>query len=212
MRPFTQHEGTAAPLLIDNVNTDLIIPSREMKRVSKDGLADGLFANLRYSDAADGGRTPNPEFILNHPRHRDASILISGRNFGCGSSREHAAWALSEFGIRAIIAESFGSIFHENCLANGILPVVMERDMIERLVDADSEPLVIDLEAKTIASPLGQLTFDLDDSKRAMLIAGLKPIDMVMRHRDDIDRFIARDRIRRPWAYDCAADEPQRSA
>ena len=212
MEKFIRHEGSAAPLLIDNVNTDQIIPSREMKRVSKEGLGEGLFANLRYADAASGGRTPNPDFVLNHPHHRDASILLSGKNFGCGSSREHAVWALHEFGIRAILAESFGSIFHENCIANGILPVVLERAHIERLAEAGPVPIVIDLEAKAIETPHGRLSFDLEDSKRALLIAGLKPIDVVMRHRDEIDRFVADDRLRRPWVYDHPAHDAERNA
>lgn len=209
MERFTRHEGLTAPLLIDNVNTDQIIPSREMKRVSKDGLGEGLFANMRYADAAAGGRTPNPDFVLNQDAHRDASILVSGKNFGCGSSREHAAWALHEFGIRAIIAESFGAIFHDNCIANGILPVVLQREHIERLASQGAVRIVIDLGARSLETPDAALPFELEDSKRALLLAGLKPIDLVMQHRDEIDRFIAADRSARPWVYDHPAHQAE---
>ncbi len=205
MEKFTRHEGIAVPLFIDNVNTDQIIPSREMKRVSKEGLSDGLFANLRYSDAAEGGRTPNRQFVLNHPHYAEASILVSGGNFGCGSSREHAVWALHEYGFRVIIAESFGSIFFENCIANGILPVALEREHIQRLVEAaESEPqnLVIDLHEKAVETSSGRLSFELEEAKRELLIAGLKPIDVVMKHSKEIDRFVTRDHKRRPWVYD----------
>ena len=207
MEKFTRHEGHAVPLLLDNVNTDQIIPSREMKRVSKAGLGDGLFANLRYADAASGGRTPNDTFVLNHERYRNATILLSGRNFGCGSSREHAVWALHEFGFRVIIAESFGTIFYENCIANGVLPVVLPREAIQAIAqsgDATSAAprLVVDLHEKSVNSAAGSVSFDLEEAKRELLIAGLKPIDVVMQHRDDIDRFVAHDREQRPWAYD----------
>ncbi len=206
MEKFTRHEGLAMPMLADNVNTDQIIPSREMKRVSKEGLGDGLFANLRYADAALGGRTPNEEFVLNDARYRDATILLSGANFGCGSSREHAVWALHEYGFRAIIAESFSTIFYENCIANGVLPVVLAREDIRRIAEAveatEAPRLIIDLHQKSIDTPTGSLSFDLEEAKRELLIGGLKPIDVVMQHRDDIERFVSTDRRLRPWAYD----------
>ena len=207
MEKFTKHEGVAVPLLIDNVNTDQIIPSREMKRVSKEGLADGLFANMRYADAAQGGRAPNRRFVLNHPNYINASILVSGGNFGCGSSREHAVWALHEYGFRAIIAESFGTIFFENCIANGVLPVVLDREHIQTITDAieaASEPhsLTVDLEEKAVEAPSGRYDFELEEAKRELLIAGLKPIDVVMKHGKEIDRFVTRDHKRRPWVYD----------
>ena len=125
MQPFAAHCGVAAPLLRSNVDTDAIIPSREMGRVSKRGLSIGLFANWRYADPR--ARIPNPEFVLNQPAYAGASILLGGDNFGCGSSREHAVWALAEFGIRAILAPSFGAIFQKNCIANGLLPARLSR-------------------------------------------------------------------------------------
>ena len=217
MEKFTRHEGIVVPLLIDNVNTDQIIPSREMKRVSKEGLSEGLFANLRYADAAEGGRTPDRKFVLNHPHYADASILLSGGNFGCGSSREHAVWALHEYGFRAIIAASFGTIFFDNCIANGILPVVLAREHIEQIaqtVEAAAEPhsLVIDLQEKAIETPSGSHSFDLEEAKRELLIGGLKPIDVVMKHRKEIDRFVTRDHKRRPWVYDHPALAAKRLA
>jgi len=122
MRAFTQHRGVALPLMTENINTDVIIPSREMQRVSKAGLADGLFANIRYTN---GKRQPDTNFLLNQTDYSNASILLLGRNAGCGSSREHAVWALWDYGFRVVIAESFASIFFDNCVANGILPVVL---------------------------------------------------------------------------------------
>ena len=132
MDKFTRLTAVAAPLLRINVDTDAIIPSREMKRVSKEGLSEGLFAGWRY--LSPGSREENPDFILNREPYRSAQILISGANFGCGSSREHAVWALHEWGIRCVIAPSFGAIFHGNCVRNGILPVVLAEDVVERLV------------------------------------------------------------------------------
>lgn len=132
MEPLSQHTGIAVQLMRDNVDTDLIIPSREMKKVSKKGLGEGLFANRRYLPDS---RRPDRDVPLNDPARDGASILISGRNFGCGSSREHAIWALHEYGIRVIIAESFGAIFYDNCIANGLLPCVLPGDVIARLVE-----------------------------------------------------------------------------
>jgi len=201
MERFIRHEGIAVPLLIDNINTDQIIPSREMKRVSKKGLGDGLFANMRYSDAAAGGRTPNSDFMLNHARYRGATILLAGSNFGCGSSREHAVWALHEYGFRVIVAVSFGTIFFENCIANGILPITLARPDIERITEA-AVPIEVDLEQKMLTTNAGPLAFDLEERKRQLLIAGLKPLDLALQHQDAIAGFIARDRTVRPWVYD----------
>jgi 3-isopropylmalate/(R)-2-methylmalate dehydratase small subunit len=131
MEKFTVLEGIAAPIMRINIDTDVIIPSREMKRVSKEGLSDGMFSNWRYTEP--GGREENPDFILNQEPYRQASILLSGDNFGCGSSREHAVWAMAEWGIRCIITPGFGNIFYGNCVLNGILPVVLENDVVEDL-------------------------------------------------------------------------------
>jgi 3-isopropylmalate/(R)-2-methylmalate dehydratase small subunit len=188
MTPFTTLTGVAAPLIRDNVDTDTIIPSREMKSTGRSGLADGLFAPWRYRD----GRTPDPDFVLN--QMPDAKILASGANFGCGSSREHAVWALAEFGIRAVIAESFAPIFHGNCIRNGILPIVLAKNAIAVL---GGQVVTIDLSAQTV----GGHPFDIDPEAKKMLLEGLDAIDLTFKHADAIGAFHARDRIARPWVY-----------
>lgn len=201
---FISHTGIAAPLFRINIDTDAIIPSREMKRVSKEGLGDGLFANWRYTDAMI--RQENPEFILNRIPFREASILLAGTNFGCGSSREHAVWALKDFGIRAVIAPSFGSIFYGNCIRNGVLPVrLQEADVqaIVGIVESDpSRPLTIDLPAQTVTDPEGGMyRFEISDSDKEMLLEGLDPIAKTMQGDERIREFMARDRETRPWIY-----------
>ena len=130
-QPLNQHTGIAAAIMRDNIDTDQIIPSREMKTVSRDGLGEGLFAGWRYTEP--GGREPVPDFVLNRTEQQGTSVLISGENFGCGSSREHAVWALAEYGIRVIIAKSFGEIFHGNCLRNGVLPIALPAERLSTL-------------------------------------------------------------------------------
>ncbi len=204
-RPFTVHRGIAAPLLVRNVDTDTIIPSREIQRVSKHGLDDGLFAGWRYR--APGGREPDPEFILNRKEYREASILLAGANFGCGSSREHAVWALREFGIRAILAPSFGGIFRNNCTMNGVLAIIAEDAAIRRLADwVRSDPignqLEIDLPNQVVRWKPGEtLAFTLEPAARRMLLEGLDGIAETMRHASVIDDFEAADRSARPWVY-----------
>jgi 3-isopropylmalate/(R)-2-methylmalate dehydratase small subunit len=192
MTPFTTLTGIAAPLLIDNVDTDTIIPSREMKSTGKTGLADGLFAAWRYSDVA--ARLPNPEFVLNRPEFAQAPILLGGANFGCGSSREHAVWALAEWGIRCIIAESFAPIFRSNCLRNGVLPVVLPKAAIARLA---GQVITIDLAALTAAGH----GFAIDPEARLMLLEGLDAIDLTLKHREAIADWQEADRQSRPWVY-----------
>ncbi|WAC22731.1 3-isopropylmalate dehydratase small subunit [Blastomonas sp. SL216] len=192
---FTTLSAIAAPLLRDNVDTDAIIPSREMKSTGKTGLAGGLFAGWRYLDAE---RTPNPEFVLNQPEFADARILASGVNFGCGSSREHAVWALAEYGVRCIIAESFAPIFHGNCIRNGIAPVVLEHQAIAALAGREVQ---VDLAAQTVRSGKSHWTFAIDAEAKAMLLEGLDAIDLSLKHRDAIADFRARDRQQRPWVY-----------
>lgn len=201
MKPFHQHSGIAAPLRVNNVDTDQIIPSREMKRVSKLGLGDGLFAGWRYTDN-DGKRGEEiPGFILNQPGFRDATILLAGKNFGCGSSREHAVWALADFGIRAVIAESFGRIFRSNCARNGLLAISLGGKDIERLASVAGE-LRIDLEAECLDLGDGErMNFSIDPGDREMLLKGLDYIDFALQYSADIDRFITADRKRRSWAY-----------
>ncbi len=199
MEKFTRHTGNAVALLHDNINTDQIIPSREMKRVSKQGLADGLFANLRYTDSASGGRTADPDFPLNQAHADNASILLSAANFGCGSSREHAVWALQEYGFKVIAATSFGSIFYDNCIANGLLPVVLDGTQIDAL--NTGKPITVDLHQRTIGNSGRQFGFSLDASKQQLLLSGMSAIDVTLEYTGDINTFIARDKTLRPWVY-----------
>lgn len=196
--PVPLVSGVAAPLLQANVDTDAIIPSREITGVGKTGLASGLFAGWRYREA--GGRTPNPDFILNDPRFAHASILLAGENFGCGSSREHAVWALHEYGIRAVIAPSFAPIFRANCVANGIIPVVLPADMIAAIA-ATGLSVTVDLLARTVTSEAVSARFAIDDEAAAMLAEGLDAIDLTMKRSASIANFHAEDRVVRPWIH-----------
>jgi len=205
MRKFDVLTAVAAPLLRANVDTDAIIPSREMKSVSKHGLAEGLFAGWRYTTI--GGRETDPQFVLNQPAYAGTQILLSGENFGCGSSREHAVWALLEYGIRAVVAPSFAPIFHGNCVRNGILPVRLEAASIARLADAVApDPqrrlLTVDLVRQRVSGPAGlEFGFEIEREEREMLLEGLDAIDLTLKHRDAIDAFRDRDRAQRPWIY-----------
>lgn len=203
MTPFTKHTGVAAPILRVNIDTDAIIPSREMKTVSKAGLADGLFAGWRYK--AQGERTLNPDFVLNHPDFANTTILLAGENFGCGSSREHAVWALDEYGIRAVIAPSFGAIFYNNCIKNGLLPIELPDDTVRALAQQvasapqDSQ-LTIDLKQQTVLGPDGKArSFDIAQTHREMLLEGLDSIDMTLKMLPQIEEFERRD-PRANWA------------
>jgi 3-isopropylmalate/(R)-2-methylmalate dehydratase small subunit len=210
MTPFDVVRGVAAPLVRPNIDTDAIIPSREMKRISKTGLADGLFAGWRYTNI--GGRDPDPRFVLNDPAYAGASILLAGENFGCGSSREHAVWALSEYGFRAVLAPSFSPIFQTNCLRNGVLAAVVGLPFIEQLVAAITpEPqrrrVTIDLPSQTITGPDGASSaFPIGQDAKTMLLEGLDIIDLTLQQAPRIAAFRAADRARRPWAYLTADD------
>jgi 3-isopropylmalate/(R)-2-methylmalate dehydratase small subunit len=205
MEKFTVLEAIAAPLMHINIDTDVIIPSREMKRVSKEGLSDGMFANWRYTEP--GGRVENPSFVLNREPYRQARILLSGDNFGCGSSREHAVWALAEWGIRAIITPGFGNIFYGNCVRNGILPVVLSNDTVKdlaRQVEADpaNNMIRVDLTIRTVTAPDGTTnSFDIAPADQEMLLEGLDGIAVTMRRDDEILAFQGIDRLKRPWIY-----------
>lgn len=192
MKPFTSIKSIAAPLIIDNIDTDTIIPSREMKSTGKSGLADGLFAPWRYSHA--DSRTPDPEFILNQPAFTETRILLAGANFGCGSSREHAVWALKEWGIDCVIAESFAPIFYNNCIRNGLLPVGLEKAAIESMCGQD---ITVDLEAQAANG----YHFEIGSEAKMMLLEGLDAIDLTLKHRDAIATWLADDRVARPWVY-----------
>ena len=197
MTPFPQPLlSRAAPLLADNVDTDTIIPSREMRTTGRSGLAEGLFAPWRYTDA--DNRVIDPGFVLNRPEYRDAKVLVAGANFGCGSSREHAVWALAEWGIRAILAESFAPIFAGNCLRNGLLAVTFERATLEALA---GEEVTIDLTAQQVRAANEVHGFVIDPEARQMLAEGLDAIDLTLTQRPAIDAWIARDRAARPWVY-----------
>jgi len=192
MTPFTILTGIAAPLLRDNIDTDTIIPSREMKSTGKTGLADGLFAPWRYSDAA--ARLPDPQFVLNRPEFAQAPILLAGHNFGCGSSREHAVWALAEWGIRCIIAPGFAPIFLSNCIRNGVLAVELPIDAIRNMAGRE---ITVDLAAELADGH----AFAIDAEAKAMLLEGLDAIDLTLKHRGTIAAWQAADRARRPWVY-----------
>jgi 3-isopropylmalate/(R)-2-methylmalate dehydratase small subunit len=202
---FTTLTAIAAPLLRINVDTDAIIPSREMKKVAKTGLADGLFAGWRYR--VPGSREEDPDFVLNREPYRRARILLTGANFGCGSSREHAVWALREWGIRAIIAPSFGAIFQGNCVRNGLLPVVLVADAVEQLAaEVEADParnlVTVDLVSCSVTSPRGaRHPFTIAPADRMMLLEGLDAIALTQKRDDEILAFQARDRLRRPWIY-----------
>ncbi len=206
-RPFGLHVGVIVPLMGDNVDTDQIIPSREIKSVSRDGLADGLFAAQRYLD--EGTRSPDPDFALNQDRFAGASIILSGANFGCGSSREHAVWALVEYGIRAVIAVSFGDIFYNNCIRNGVLPIVANAEDVAELEAhvqrAGMAPKVeINLPGQTVTARTDAsiaFPFELAPYSKRLLGSGLDPIALTLESKCDIIRYLAEDRLKRPWVY-----------
>jgi len=194
MDPFTLHTGTAAPLLRANIDTDLIIPKQFLKTLVRSGLGRNLFHEIRYDQVG----IERPEFILNQVPYRQASILLAGPNFGCGSSREHAPWALKDFGIRAIVAPSFADIFFNNCFANGLLPVSLPQEAIEALA-AVGGPLTVDLPAQQVRG--GDLSFDfaIEPARKAVLLEGLDEIKRSEANLADIDAYEARRRHEAPW-------------
>lgn len=203
--PIRQLTAVAAPLIRSNVDTDAIIPSREITSVSKTGLKTGLFAGWRYTTI--GGREPDPSFVLNQPQYANTQILLGGENFGCGSSREHAVWALHEFGIRAIVAPSFAPIFFGNCVRNGIVPIRIDADIIQLLashISADPQRHRITVDVDTLTVVAGErmhFPFKLDTETRDMLRNGLDAIDLTLVYRAAIDAFLSCDRAERPWIY-----------
>ncbi|WP_019516923.1 3-isopropylmalate dehydratase small subunit [Sphingomonas sp. Mn802worker] len=201
MTPLVRLTSIAAPLLRDNVDTDAIIPSREMKSVSKTGLADGLFAGWRYRTP--GSRDPDPAFVLNASRYAGAKILVSGANFGCGSSREHAVWALAEYGFRVVIAPSFSPIFQGNCVRNGLAPVVLPNDAVTALamLAEAGTPVDVDLSRMTVSAGETSWSFSLEDEPRVMLMEGLDAVELTLKNRAAIQAFRAADRTARPWIY-----------
>jgi 3-isopropylmalate/(R)-2-methylmalate dehydratase small subunit len=206
--PFVRVTSVAAPLIEDNVDTDIIIPSREMKGTGKTGLAAGLFAGRRYVGGP-GSRTPDPAFVLNQPRYQGARILLSGANFGCGSSREHAVWALAEHGFRAVIAASFSPIFEGNAVLGGIVPVRLPPLAIAELAAATG-PMTVDLPQQSVTAGDAAFRFEIDGDAKAMLLDGLDPIDLTLRQADAIAAWQAEDRAARPWVYLGGAGEAER--
>ena len=200
MDKFTTLEGVAAPLKMINVDTDMIIPKQYLKTIKRTGLGTGLFSELRYKD--DGSE--NPEFVLNKPAYRKAKVLVVDDNFGCGSSREHAPWALLDFGIRCVIAPDFADIFHNNCFKNGILPVRLPREVCEKLMDdarlGANARLTADLERQVVVRPNGEeIPFEVDAFRRHLLLNGLDDIGQTLQHAPAIDAFEARRREAQPW-------------
>ena len=200
MQKFDTLEGVAAPLPMINVDTDKVIPKQYLKTIKRTGLGTGLFAEMRYN--ADGSE--NPDFVLNKPAYRKAKILVADDNFGCGSSREHAPWALMDFGITCVISTSFGDIFYNNCFKNGVLPIKVARDDLEKLFD-DAErganaTLSIDLEKQEIRGPDGGVVkFDIEPHRKHALLSGLDDIGLTMRKQDKIESFERQAKNARPW-------------
>jgi len=201
MQPFTTLRGPAAPFLAINVDTDRIIPARHLKTIRRTGLGAALFESLRYDEE---GRE-RPDFVLNQPKYRNAKILIAGENFGCGSSREHAPWALLDFGIRCVIAPSFADIFYNNAFKNGMLLITLPKEQVELLAkeaETAADPTFeIDLEAQEIRRPTGNapIRFDIDPFKKHCLLNGLDDIGLTMERVDKIAAFEARRRVEMPW-------------
>ncbi|MGH6748060.1 MAG: 3-isopropylmalate dehydratase small subunit [Methyloceanibacter sp.] len=201
MQKFTTLTGIAAYLPMINVDTDMIIPKQYLKTIKRTGLGKGLFAELRYDEKG----VAHPDFVLHKPPYTQAQILITGENFGCGSSREHAPWALLDFGIRCIIAPSFADIFYNNCFKNGILPITLPQAEIDKLIDdasrGDNARLTIDLEAQEIRGPDGGvIKFDVDPHRKRCLMEGLDDIGLTMEKSDAIAEFEGKSRTARPWA------------
>lgn len=211
MQPFTAIDGIVAPLDRPNVDTDAIIPKQFLKSIKRSGFGPNLFDEWRYLDhgepGMDNSRRPlNPDFVLNQARYRGAQILLARDNFGCGSSREHAPWALADFGFRALIAPSFADIFYNNCFKNGLLPIVLSQDAVANLFDEAAHTpgyrLAIDLAAQTVTTPSGRVhTFDVDAFRKHCLLNGLDDIGLTLQYMDDIKRYETRRKQDAPWLF-----------
>jgi 3-isopropylmalate/(R)-2-methylmalate dehydratase small subunit len=201
MDKFTTLRGVAAPLPMVNIDTDMIIPKNFLKTIKRTGLKDGLFAEMRWT--ADGQKK---DFILDQPAYQNSKIIVAGPNFGCGSSREHAPWALLDFGIRCVISESFADIFYNNCFKNGILPIRMPKEIIDKLMDDASRGsnaiIEIDLEKQEIKGPDGgTVHFDIDPFRKRCLLEGLDDIGLTMEKKSEIDDFEKKQRESQPWLH-----------
>jgi len=209
MNPFRVHKGLVAPMDRENVDTDAIIPKQFLKSIKKSGFGVNLFDEWRYLDAGYPGqdpatRRPNPDFVLNQPRYQGASVLIARKNFGCGSSREHAPWALDQYGFRAVIAPSFADIFFGNCFKNGLLPIVLPESEMNRLFDEVSAfvgySLTIDLERQVIVKANGtELPFEVQAFRKFCLLNGFDDIGLTLRHADKIKAYEAERLLKKPW-------------
>jgi len=199
MTPFTDLHAKAAPLDLANVDTDQIIPKQFLKTVDREGLGKGLFYDLRF----DGDGKPREAFVLNDPRYAGAGVLIAGDNFGCGSSREHAPWALLDYGVRCVIAPSFADIFYGNCFQNGLLPIALPAEAVKALMDeakGGNHVFSVDLATQTVTSPSGQVfRFEIDPSRKEKLLKGLDSIGETLQCAPDIDAYEARQDLTRPW-------------
>jgi len=210
MEKFTIHKGIVAPIDRENVDTDAIIPKQFLKSIRKTGFGPNLFDEWRYLDqpgqpgVPESQRKPNPDFVLNQPRYQGASILLARKNFGCGSSREHAPWAIQQYGFRALIAPSFADIFFNNCFKNGLLPIVLPEATVDRLFDECAAfpgyALTIDLERQVIVKPQGEeIGFEVQPFRKYCLLNGLDDIGLTLRHKDKIAAFEARRLAEKPW-------------
>jgi len=209
MDKFTLHKGLVAPMDRDNVDTDAIIPKQFLKSIKRSGFGPNLFDEWRYLDHGEPGqdpasRKPNPDFVLNQPRYQGASVLIARSNFGCGSSREHAPWALQQYGFRTILAPSFADIFFNNCFKNGLLPIVLPEAAIARLFDEVAAfpgyQLTVDLPRQVVVKPDGaELPFDIEPFRKECLIGGLDEIGLTLQHTDKIRAYEAQRIAAKPW-------------
>jgi 3-isopropylmalate/(R)-2-methylmalate dehydratase small subunit len=209
MEKFTVHQGIVAPIDRENVDTDAIIPKQFLKSIRKTGFGPNLFDEWRYLDHGEPGqdpasRKPNPDFVLNQPRYKNASVLIARRNFGCGSSREHAPWAIQQYGFRALIAPSFADIFFNNCFKNGLLPIVLPESTVAKLFDEVAAfpgyALTVDLERQVIVKPQGEeIPFDVQPFRRYCLMNGFDDIGLTLRHADKIKSYEAERLAKKPW-------------
>ncbi len=211
MKPFTQVKGLVAPLDRNNVDTDAIIPKQYLKSIRKTGYGPFLFDDWRYLDAGDLGidpatRRPNPEFVLNQTRYAGAEILLARQNFGCGSSREHAVWALSDHGFRAVIAPSYADIFFNNCFKNGVLPIILTDAQVDQLFKEaqaiEGYALAIDLPAQTVTTPKGEsFPFEVDALRKHCLVNGLDDIGLTLQHAEAIKAYEAKRKQEAPWLF-----------
>ena len=209
MEPFRIHSGLVAPMDRENVDTDAIIPKQFLKSIKRSGFGPNLFDGWRYLDPGEPGqdpasRRPNPDFVLNQARFKGASILLARKNFGCGSSREHAPWALEQYGFRALIAPSYADIFFNNCFKNGILPIVLPEHQVAKLFDEVAAfvgyRLTVDLERQVVIVPGGaELAFDVEPFRKYCLLGGFDDVALTLRHADKIRAFEAERLLKQPW-------------